>query len=91
MHTLSILPTRHTLTATGTRTHTLSGVSLNTQLAVLGCLSWSCVNRPAQARAVNPEPGLFTQIDGDSPTGGESGAIHPPWEVALCGACSLTS
>jgi len=66
--------TRHTLTHTGTRTHTLPGglSERDTQPAMLGCVSWSCVNRPAPARAVNLEPGLLTQIDGDSHTGGGS-------------------
>lgn len=53
---------------------------------MLGCMSWSCVNRPAQARAVNLGPGLFPQMDGDSHTGRESAAVRRPQEVALSGA-----
>jgi len=42
------------------------------QMILIYRIQNTSLNRPAPARAVNLEPGLLTQIDGDSHTGGGS-------------------
>ena len=88
-HTDTQAARAHTLARGRGHAHSPAGSPSGTRSQALGGgVSWSPVDGPAQARPVNLEPGLFTQIDGDSHIGGESVAVLRGM-VALCGAPRL--